>query len=305
MATVYLSPTGSDSNTYAQAQNPATPWLSMTKVQASATTGDTVVCAAGTYLTPITAKLSLTKSFTVVGAALVNGLPTTIFDFTAYCATPFGTVQYNAISNTALQTWSNVMFQNYVVQNTNYGALLTPTANWTFTNGVWRNNVTQIPASNYGGLILVGAANTTITLNSCVFYGCTGFTGTGTGQGYISARDGVVSCTVITNNCTFESRTASSDRYGNIFYWGGGVGYLLTAKNNIYNNVTGQTVNFASNTLGAGSSSNSSDRYNLTLTYEPAGGTGNITSDPLLVNGANGNFNTRPSSPCRGVGTLP
>lgn len=52
MATLYLSTTGSDTYTYAQAQSPTTPWLTIGKVASSAVNGDTVYVADGTYTIP-------------------------------------------------------------------------------------------------------------------------------------------------------------------------------------------------------------------------------------------------------------
>lgn len=49
MATVYLSPTGDDTRTYVQAQNRATPWLSMGHAASNISANDEVVLLAGTY----------------------------------------------------------------------------------------------------------------------------------------------------------------------------------------------------------------------------------------------------------------
>src|SRR5574343_1020800 len=53
MATVYVDGAlGSDSNTYVQAQSALTPWLTIGKPIASATAGDSVTIADGTYVAP-------------------------------------------------------------------------------------------------------------------------------------------------------------------------------------------------------------------------------------------------------------
>jgi hypothetical protein len=49
MATLYVRKSGSDSNSYAQAQNPATAWLTVNKALTSAVSGDTVYIGAGVY----------------------------------------------------------------------------------------------------------------------------------------------------------------------------------------------------------------------------------------------------------------
>lgn len=48
--TVYISTTGDDARTYAQAQSVSTPWANPLKADASATAGDAVSIASGTYL---------------------------------------------------------------------------------------------------------------------------------------------------------------------------------------------------------------------------------------------------------------
>lgn len=78
MATVYLDPVaGDDSRTYAQAQNSATPWKTLAKPIASATSGDTVEMAAGVYTW---AQANVNKTLTWNAPALLNGLPQVAWD---------------------------------------------------------------------------------------------------------------------------------------------------------------------------------------------------------------------------------
>jgi len=49
-ATYYVATTGSDSNTTVQAQNPATPWLTLDNAEFKSADGDTVNVSAGTYV---------------------------------------------------------------------------------------------------------------------------------------------------------------------------------------------------------------------------------------------------------------
>ena len=70
-ATLYVATTGTDSRTYAQAQNPLTPWLTITNAAALVQAGDTVNVAAGTYAENVTLTRSGTQAAPIkwVGAA--------------------------------------------------------------------------------------------------------------------------------------------------------------------------------------------------------------------------------------------
>jgi hypothetical protein len=57
-ATLYVATTGSDSRTYVEAQNPATPWATIGKAATLVAAGDTVNVAAGTYAESVTLTIS-------------------------------------------------------------------------------------------------------------------------------------------------------------------------------------------------------------------------------------------------------
>lgn len=58
MPTLYVRKTGSDSNSYAQAQSTSTAWLTINKALTSAVSGDTVYIGAGVYRETVTASLT-------------------------------------------------------------------------------------------------------------------------------------------------------------------------------------------------------------------------------------------------------
>jgi hypothetical protein len=68
MATLYVRKTGSDSNSYAQAQTPATAWLTINKALTSALSGDTVYIGAGVYREAVIVSMtSATAETTIAG----------------------------------------------------------------------------------------------------------------------------------------------------------------------------------------------------------------------------------------------
>ena len=304
MATVYLnSVTGNDSNTYAQAQDPSTPWLTFGKVNTSATTGDTVSVAAGTY-NFATVAWSTAKVFTIVGAALVNGMPTTILDGAS------ASRQWTGLS----ATWniSNIMFQN-IIGADNITILKTNTTNTTiitFTNCVFKLIQVDGTTSEGGvfGTLGSGTNATTINLVSCLFIDLQRVAGK-TGYVLYCRGGGNNTFTINVTSCTLYFLTAGTSVVNNIFkmYSDPGTGNLnLTIKNTIVYNATGLTL--TSHTLqvtgGSGVATSTRTYSDYYLVTGATAGTGNIITDPLFIDAPNANFNLRPTSPCIGSGSL-
>lgn len=271
MATVYLNAaTGNDSNTYAQAQNPATPWLTPGKVNTSATTGDSVVMAAGTYT--FASVTFSTKSFTWTGSTIfTNNLPTTILDGGGAAATWTGQPQ----------TINNILFQNTVPAGGGNGLFnsILPT----FSNCVFRtitfggSNCQLIRSYPVGGC----------TMNNCLIMNTPLST---VNDQYIFGTNGAINLT----NCII-SITGS---YTGIIIKAYSA-MTATIKNTIISNSGGGTITYSN-----GSVTNAvtySDLYNITSGPTD---TGVITTAPLFVDEANGNFNLRPASPAIDTGSL-
>lgn len=272
MATVYLSPTGSDSNTYAQAQSPSTPWLTPGKVQSAATTGDSVVMAAGTYTF---ASITFTKSFTWTGAALASNVPTTIIQQSSNNQTWVA----NAVGNT--QSFSNIMIRNGINSAATVFSLASA-AVWTFANCILKNM--QISSGNS---LWDGTSAASLIFSYCAFDD-------------IYAADATTSFGRIIpptmTGCSISFRTTSPGAVRYIF--NGITGGAL--KNCIIRNSTGGTVTWNNGTVTT--TATYCDFYNITSS--PAG-TGNITSDPLFVDESNSNLLLRPTSPCIDTGVIP
>jgi hypothetical protein len=291
MATVYLNAsTGNDARTYAQAQVITTPWLTVAKCNTSATTGDTIVMAAGTYTF---APIVFAKSFTIIGAALINGMPTTILDGAA------ATVMWHTGPVGGTHTMSNLIFQNAVVAvNTvliggnDSGA--GNNVSLTLNNCVIRN-ISVSNVSGEGGVVGFDyMSGNTLTLNNCLIYGIAAI-GAGASRGSVIFlwQTGALSITANITNLTVYCSAALTP-YRMVQIISGTV--VVTIKNSVFYSVSAMT--FSS---GAGITATYSDFYNLT---SPPAGTGNITTDPLFVDAANGNLNLRPTSPALDTGTL-
>ena len=166
MATVYLATTGSDSYTYAQAQNPATPWLTPGKVVSSATSGDTVRMAAGTYTW---ATVNFTgKTFTFIGAAIENGLPATILDAGG------GQASWMYATNVSV---SNAMFQNAIPNATYqifFGGFNPTIGHFDFTQCVFRNLTLSTNGTSYAIFGSPGGGGIVSTMTSCLLYNLLG-----------------------------------------------------------------------------------------------------------------------------------
>jgi hypothetical protein len=279
MATVYLSPTGSDSNTYAQAQSSATPWATIAKVEASATTGDSVILAAGTYTW---ASVGFTKSFNFSGATSDPNL---------YIIDAATNSRYYQAAAGGFLNFTNILFKrNYLTSgSTNTGWFITQTGStMIFTGCIFSDlKITGFAgAAQGGGFALVGNG-TTITLYKCRF--STIKRGSYT-YWVIFRTEGTSICTLNVTNCTWKNDETTDVITGLI-----DVKPATTTanfKNNIWMN-TGSSLVATASTY--------SD-FNGTWSGTTSG-TGNITSDPLFVDAANNNFNLRPSSPCIDAGT--
>lgn len=287
MATVYLSTAGSDSYTYAQAQNSATPWLTPSKVNTSATTGDTVqFLVAGTYTFP---NVTFTKSFTWIGATTTasdtiidsgasnstwgfNGTTQTI-SYVKFTGTATGATRFsNSFGASGTQfAFTNCIFKDFAYRNVagqgmfqNYQNTATTNAQFVFTNCVWDNPVTT--AGTTTGLFWLSGLYAKVTMNKCTIY----VKDPTTGMEVLFKTEGTVA--------------------------------TPTIKNCVFHNASGKTVNLVSIYSGGGVTPTYSYSDIYQFTGSPTG-TGVITTDPLMVDPASSNFNLRPTSPALDTGT--
>jgi len=276
VATIYLSPTGSDSYTYAQAQNIATPWLTVAKTQASGIAGDTVILANGTYT-----MASVTFSKTMTYNATTNGSVT------------IGNASAQYYINTAgvVVTLTGIVFSGMTgIANGNFRAFA----------GDFVFNFCQFKNNTYGDIIYSYALfradpGKSFTFNTCMLRNITHSTAGGSAQGIVYCDGGTATFTL--NSCTWVFNVTGGSAVPRIFAFAG-AGYTITEKNNIMVNSSGGTL---THLLGSATRNSTYSDYYL-LTSAPTG-TGVITSDPLLRDVTNFNFNLKPTSPCLGTGT--
>lgn len=294
MATVYLSPTGSDSYTYAQAQSISTPWQTIGKCNTSATTGDTIICLNGTHTW---ASVTFTKSFTI--QAQTNG--SVIFD-----AGSTGVVWADiyTLSVTGLSFKNNTGYIGgsqasiFYKKNLETGAMTFNTCS--FENIQLKND------ANIGGLFSSGvgfnSAAWTLNVTNCLINVTKSTTNSTSASSLIGSRQASGSVYTLTGNTICLLGTSGAGTQLDNLFWNTSTftNCSVVMKNNIvYCPSTAVTWN--TGTAFNSTSATYNDFYQVTSS--PAG-TGNITSDPLLVDAANGNYNLRPTSPCIGSGSV-
>lgn len=302
MATVYVSPSGSNSYTYVQAQSSSTPWLTFSKVNTSATTGDTVSVAAGTYTF---ASITWTKSFTIVGADAT----TTLVDGAG------AAVSWVLNPNQSL-TMSNLTFKNALTEGASLRSLFdfgnsaaTEATTFSLTSCIIRD-ITIVTNTFLRSALFGTSGNnsqefSSAILTNCLIYNVSQNNAT-YAHGMLWATPGVMSnCVFTLNQCTIITGQGTYPNGSLIYGAGGGATNTLTIKNTIIYNTTGTVNLFKSATeqsMFGTENATYSDFYSLTTTGLTLG-TGIITSDPLFVDLSTNNYKLRPSSPCIDTGT--
>jgi hypothetical protein len=313
MATVYVSPSGSNSYTYAQAQSSSTPWLTLAKCNTDATTGDTIIMMTGTHTNSgNNVGYTLTKSFTIQGEVAptsVNGVMTwtTIID-AANGQWGIGPATSGDIS----LTLRNIEFRNYKCSspgsdyNFGIGAGAGTSQATTIDCQYCKFKTWGIGSTYYSGGVFAGALTNdnamTWTIKYNIFEDI--YDSNNGGASYIiGIRNGssIANITMMYNTF-YLTRTVATEILDNLISSYAAGTNTLTCKNNIF--YSAAALPFWKTSGGATAfntiTSTSNDFYNIS---SPPSGTGNITSDPLFIDAANGNFHLRPSSPALDTGT--
>lgn len=304
MATVYVSPTGSDSNTYAQAQSRATPWLTIGKCNTSATTGDTIVCLSGTHTW---ATVAFTKSFTIqadvnpTGGVSVAATWNTIFDGAG--AGVIWRISGQTLSITGIEFKNQISADNSEVFGTNANSCTLTATNCKFTD-------IQTSAGNFGGAssaLFFCNTNTggilfNLTCQNCTFQNVRRASGSlGILNTIFGSRSASNAHSVTFTNCVFYLPEATYPLQA-LFNVAASNTITLAFKNNIVHTNSAVRWIVTSGAAFYASSVTYSDLYNMASS--PTLGTGAITSDPLFVDATVGNYNLRPTSPCIATGTM-
>ncbi len=295
MATVYISPTGSNSNsgTY------ASPWLTLAYAYTNTTTSDTIYFMNGTHTWLSATMTSRTfqgesPTLTIVSAGSYTGnirwllTNLTINDMT---------FTYNGITGT-----TNCIFGGSVV-----GGVST----YTLNRCILHDLVTWEDAAriDLGSGAVFGSAyssNSTdaVTLNSCLVYDIRRTSTCTNGYIFVGTTSGAQAGSVTCFNTTFAfTATGTSALTRFIYSYNSAAIPTVTLTNCILRNGGGGTMTFYLNSYGAAPTYTVTYCDNYLMSGVPAG-TGNITTDPLFIDPNNGNFKLRPLSPALETGTL-
>jgi hypothetical protein len=283
--TYYISPTGSD--TAPGDGTLAHPWLTISKAYTSSASGDTIYMLPGTY-----AHYAVTVSRTFTG---VGTFGTIIWDF--------GSVAGGiTCANGSTISCNNIKFINAFYRN--YGAIVgfpvfsagdsgsdsTPIINLT---NCWFASHAGGPLHLFGaGGYYTGLGGTVNVINSLIDLGTLYNVDLAYGNYTAAGKVNIIGCTIFAINSSFKGT------YSYIFQ----SSEITTMKNTILYGPGGNSINLAGS-AGTVTTTNSCVFGNVT---NNAGTKVNcITTDPLFIDAAGGNYNLRPTSPCIGTGIIP
>ena len=257
------------------------PWITISKAHTEATTGDTIICQSSTASYSF-ADQTFAKDLTFEGESLTpadqtfdGGSAVVGWNHAGYIINLYN-LKFTGWGNTS-KTLHNIIQVNDEIM--------------TFQNCIWDGKLNTLL---FYSIFTPQGGNESSNINviSCLLILDSGSTTNAPMINYggsINSYINFISCTI------YISGTGTQNYY--FFTLGNGKG-IVVLKNTIIYNVT------ARNIISAGASyleNSYSCVYNMT--NAPAG-TDNITTDPLFVDGANGNFNLRQTSPCLDTGTI-
>jgi hypothetical protein len=282
MAIKYIATTGNDTTGDGSL---ALPWLTFAKALTGTSAGDTITVGAGTFTW---ATASVTNRIVIGSTTFSSGLPTTIFDGAA------GNIIWTLDGTTAI---SNIMFQN-ATRTSFYGffeGAANNSASSTFTNCVFRN-LTLYNGNTQVCVIAKSTGNScSLTVTNCLFYALTGWI-VNTVHALCKMRNGTGGTVTLTGNTVY---LPSGQLAATLFEGNSATTSTLTCKNNIIYNATGAAITWGASLTGYTQTLNNNCLVNITSAPTNTNG---ITSDPLFIDPANGNFNLRPTSPAIDTG---
>lgn len=300
MAQYYIATTGNDTTGTGTVGN---PWATITKAYNTSAANDTINVAAGTYTGSAGWLPNTFTARVLIGAALVNGLPSVILDRSGTTSPSFGC---NCCSSGDTTTIKNIRFTNTVTAGGNSAIFSNnggATGLLTFENCVF-DNMTVTPGLGAVICMSVFVSDSRAVIRACLFYN---IQADGSGSaGFIGANGTTVNSSWTIVNCSFNANTAGTPLDHFLQILGGyDVGAYLI-KNNIFANNQGTTMY---TTAGHGTTLPGAYVFSNNCTYNvtnPLTGSNNITGDPLWVDGSIGspNYNLRASSPCIDTGIL-
>lgn len=277
MATYYINAdTGNDTTGDG---SESTPWLTISKAHTEASGGDTIVVedATATYTF---SNLTFTKNLTIQGES--DDASGAVFDAAN------ASVRWKTTAADIEITFQKLTFQNgfnnivFYVQSSN--------GDFTFESCIFDLKIRGIYTSSCQ-MFSTGNLNANITLDGCLIKNCEKHDGSdsiaifGNTGGYAGNTFEILNTTIYPHTDLDEIIEQLSQAM--TFTWTNTIVNCQAATDYVTGSVT--------------SDATYSCFYNVTS--NPTG-TGVITSDPLLVDADNDNFNLRPTSPCIDTGVL-
>lgn len=284
MATYYINAsTGNDTTGTGTA---LLPWQTLAKAITSSTTNDTIVCqaAAATYAWVTQSIAGRTIQAATLGDAIFDGAGAHVV-----WTLSLTNVITKIIFQNAIQTSSSRIFQHTATNGYSF----------TYNNCIFRNTTIRGGTGSVDGLFGRtgnGATTETWAFNNCAIYNIDA--NTANRAQIIGIRE--LRGTLSIYNCVYyndESGTAIPAAFIDTIFVASSL--AISIVNSIFKSVNSHV--FRANAGTAVETVNYNDFNNFTATIS---GTGNITTDPLFVDAANGNFNLRPTSPAINAGVL-
>jgi len=312
---VFVDELGSNAYTYAQAQSIGTPWLTLTKVNSSAVTGDIATILAGIHTNSgMDVGYTLSKAFTFRGQnapSLVGGKETwsTILDA---ANNSWGVGPQSVSMDLILKNieWRNIKAtgagSSYYIMGLNGGAGAA-VVNWIVDHCKFKTFGAMHGGVAAGGIISSSLAGThgNIDFSFCILDNIYDSQIDANGSQIFGFRISQAGKTVkIYNNTIYLPRIVAAEMVDGIWAATNQPLATLTWKNNIVYSAASIPFYKAGSQVFPNKTIDYNCHYNITGV--PAG-VGNISTDPLLVDPTNGAFGLRNNgidiiSPCIDTG---